>query len=498
MKRGAGILMPISSLPSPYGIGSLGKQAFDFVDFLAEAKQRYWQILPIGPTGYGDSPYQSFSAFASNPYFIDLDLLNKEKLLTKSEIKSFDFGDNPTSIDYFKLYQNRKPLLQKAVERFDKKNKDYKKYVKNNEEWLSSYAIFMALKEENGMVSFTNWEEPLRRRDPKTLKTAQKRLSKDIEYYKVVQFFFDKQWKTLKKYAAKNGVEIIGDIPIYVSPDSSELWANPELFQVNSKGNPTEVAGCPPDAFSADGQLWGNPLYDWDYHWANGFDWWIKRIKHACTVYDIVRIDHFRGFEGYYAIPANAKTAKKGRWRMGPGTAFINTVKSKLPEAKIIAEDLGFLTLGVYELLKVSGYPGMKVLQFAFDSREDSDYLPHNYTKNSVVYTGTHDNTTTADWRLSASVEDVEFCMKYLNITKKDDFARACIRSVQSSVSDMCIVPMADWLGLGKEARINTPSTVGGNWTWRANKSDFSKSLATEIANITVSCGRAVASLKPV
>ncbi len=315
MKRGAGVLMPISSLPSPHGIGSLGKQAFEFIDFLATAKQSYWQILPIGPTGYGDSPYQSFSAFAANPYFIDLDTLRGEKLLTSAEIKKADFGDNATAIDYYKLYKNRKFVLKKAVGRFNKKAKGYKAFEKNNKDWLDSYALFMALKEENGMVSFTEWDEPIRTRKSSAIKAAEKRLADDIVYYKVIQYFFDRQWQAVKQYAQQNGVEIIGDIPIYVSPDSSDLWANPELFQLNSDGSMFEVAGCPPDAFSADGQLWGNPLYDWDYHWETGFDWWVKRLKHACTVYDVVRIDHFRGFEGYYSIPAGDKTAKNGRWR---------------------------------------------------------------------------------------------------------------------------------------------------------------------------------------
>ncbi len=496
MKRGAGILMPISSLPSPYGIGSLGKQAYEFADFLCASKQKYWQILPIGPTGYGDSPYQSFSAFANNPYFIDLDTLCKEKLLTKAEINKADFGDDNLSIDYFKLYKNRKPLLEKAVSRFNLKTKSYLNFVKKNKEWLVDYALFMAIKQENDMVSFTQWDEALRTREPKAIKAAQKHLEKEIVFWQVVQYFFFTQWQNLKSYANKKGIEIIGDIPIYVSPDSSDLWANPELFQVDKKGRLTEVAGCPPDAFSADGQFWGNPLYDWDYHSATDYAWWIKRMQYAFSVYDVVRIDHFRGFEGYYAIAANAKNAKKGRWRMGPGAAFINAIKTKMPNAQIIAEDLGFLTPGVHELLRLSGYPGMKVLQFAFDSREESDYLPHNYEKNSVVYTGTHDNTTTCDWQISAPKADVDFCKKYLNIKKGDDFTRACVRSAMGSVSDVCVIPMADWLALGKKARINTPSTLGENWLWRIEVNRADNKLAKEIAEITMMYGRAKAEVK--
>ncbi len=491
MKRGAGILMPISSLPSPYGIGSIGKQAYEFVDFIAAAKQTYWQILPIGPTGYGDSPYQSFSAFANNPYFIDLDMLCAEKLLTKAEIKKVDFGSDETAIDYFKLYKNRKPLLKKAVARFSLKTKGYTDFVKKNKAWLKDYALFMALKEENGMVSFTQWDEPVRTRAKSAVKAAEKRLADEVVFWQVVQYFFYVQWKKLKSYANKKGIQIIGDIPIYVSPDSSDLWANPQLFQVDKKGMPTEVAGCPPDAFSDDGQFWGNPLYDWDYHSATDYEWWVQRMQYALTVYDVVRIDHFRGFEGYFAIKATATTAKKGRWRIGPGASFINAIKAKMPNAQIIAEDLGFLTQGVYDLLHLSGYPGMKVLQFAFDSRDESEYLPHNYEKNSVVYTGTHDNTTTCDWELSAPEADVEFCKKYLDIKPGDDFTRACVRSAMGSVADVCIIPMADWLALGKQARINTPSTLGGNWLWRIAKNKASAALAAEIADITAMYGRA-------
>ncbi len=498
MKRGSGILMPISSLPSKHGIGSLGKEAYKFVDFLEKASQKYWQILPVGPTGYGDSPYQSFSAFAFNPYFIDLDMLCKEKLLTKKEISSFDYGDSDLDIDYYKLYKTRELILKKAVKRFDKTDKSYIKFVKENAFWLEDYALFMAIKKDNGDESYTTWKDNLRMRTKKAVKEAKARYESEAQYYCVVQYFFYKQWQSLKSYANDKGVAIIGDIPIYVSPDSSELWANPELFQLDDNRHMTEVSGCPPDAFSKDGQLWGNPLYDWDYHTSTDFEWWIKRMKHACSIYDVVRIDHFRGFEGYYAIPAKDDTAKNGRWRMGPSVAFINALKNAMPGAEIIAEDLGFLTPGVHELLRQSGYPGMKVLQFAFDSREESDYLPHNYNKNSIVYTGTHDNTTTEDWKISANPEDVEFCKKYLNITDDADFTNACIRAAMSSVADVCIIPMADWLNLGKEARINTPSTLGENWRWRAEKGAFTKELSVYIADITNIYGRTVRKVKAV
>ncbi len=489
--RAAGILMPVSSLPSPYGIGTVGKAAYEFVDFLAKAKQRYWQILPLGPTGYGDSPYQSFSAFAANPYYIDLDLLIKEKLLTQKEVDAADFGNVKDGIDYYKLFKNRKPLLNLAVKRFNTGGKKFKAFQKQHEHWLSDYAIFMALKEENDHCGFSKWKDDIRKRDKKAVEKAKVRLKDDVLFWQVAQYFFFKQWGALKAYANKKGVKIIGDIPIYVSPDSSDLWAQPQLFQVDTERNMTEVAGCPPDAFSADGQLWGNPLYDWDYHSETNYEWWISRMRHACSIYDVVRIDHFRGFAGYYAIKAGAKTAKDGRWRIGPASAFIDALKAAIPNMDIIAEDLGFLTPDVHALLKHSNFPGTKVLQFAFDSRDESDYLPHNYGANCVVYTGTHDNTTMADWEISAPKKDVEFCKKYLDISESDNFARKCIRACLGSVSDMCIIPMADWLDLGEKARINTPSTIGANWQWRIKAGAITKEFAKEIALLVKIYGRA-------
>ncbi len=489
--RAAGILMPISSLPSPYGIGTIGKAAYNFVDFLAKAKQVYWQILPLGPTGYGDSPYQSFSAFAANPYYIDLDMLIKDKLLTQIEVDAVDFGDDQSGIDYLKLFENRKQLLNLAVNRFNLKSKKFKVFQKENAHWLLDYAIFMALKEKYEHCSYTEWSEDIRTREKTAMEKAKIELKKDIIFWQVAQYFFFSQWRKLKVYANKKGVKIVGDIPIYVSPDSSDLWANPQLFQVDEYKKMTEVAGCPPDAFTADGQLWGNPLYDWDYHSQTDYEWWIGRMSHACSIYDVVRIDHFRGFAGYYAIKADEKTAKHGRWRIGPSSAFIESLKAALPKMEIIAEDLGFLTADVYALLKSSGFPGTKVLQFAFDSREESDYLPHNYPKNCVVYTGTHDNTTTEDWKIKAPKKDVEYCKKYLDIKEGDDFTRKCIRACFGSVADTCIIPMADWLGLGENGRINTPSTVGGNWQWRLSEQALTKKFAKEIGELTKIYGRA-------
>ena len=480
--RTSGILMPVSSLPSPYGIGSLGAEAYRFVDFLAAAGQRYWQILPIGPTGYGDSPYQSFSAFAANPYFIDLDALEQRGLLTHDEIARFDFGpDAPEGIDYGALFRTRC---------FDAGEDAFRDFCAANAFWLDDYALFMALKAENGMRAFSLWPKDVRARRPAALAAARARLAGQVRFWQVVQYLFYEQWAALKAYANAKGVEFIGDIPIYVSPDSSDLWADPSLFQVDADGALTEVAGCPPDAFAADGQLWGNPLYNWDVHLKTGCAWWIRRLRHASAVYDVVRIDHFRGFESYYAIPARDKTAVNGVWRKGPGTAFIDVIRRKLPDVRIIAEDLGYLTDDVKALLRASGFPGMKVLQFAFDSREESDYLPHNYTQNSVVYTGTHDNTTTADWELSAPAGDVAFARRYLDVEGGADFTRRFIRAALASVSDTAVIPMPDWLGLGAEARINTPSTLGGNWLWRMDPAALTDALAADILALTKLYGR--------
>ena len=348
----------------------------------------------------------------------------------------------------------------------------------------------MALKTENGMRAFSLWPKDVRARRPAALAAARARLAGQVRFWQVVQYLFYEQWAALKAYANAKGVEFIGDIPIYVSPDSSDLWADPSLFQVDADGALTEVAGCPPDAFAADGQLWGNPLYNWDVHLKTGCAWWIRRLRHASAVYDVVRIDHFRGFESYYAIPARDKTAVNGVWRKGPGTAFIDVIRRKLPDVRIIAEDLGYLTDDVKALLRASGFPGMKVLQFAFDSREESDYLPHNYTQNSVVYTGTHDNTTTADWELSAPAGDVAFARRYLDVDGGADFTRRFIRAALASVSVTAVIPMPDWLGLGAEARINTPSTLGGNWLWRMGPAALTDALAADILALTKLYGR--------
>lgn len=490
--RTAGVLLPMSSLPGPFGIGTLGAEARNFIDFLAAAGQTYWQLLPIGPTGYGDSPYQSFSAFASNPYFIDPELLCAAGYLLKAEVDEHSWGEDAAQVDYGELYRKRHLLLKKAAERLDPSNRDFLTFCQQAGHWLDDYALFMALKEEYNQVSWYAWPPAVRLREPFALSDARKRLGASLHYWRAVQYFFQCQWVELKQYAGEKGVHIIGDIPIYVSADSSDVWASPELFQVDDEGKPTQVSGCPPDSFSAKGQLWGNPLYDWDYHHTTRYEWWCRRLAHACTVYDVVRIDHFRGFESYYSIPASDKTAENGSWRKGPGLDFIKAVRKKLPDANIIAEDLGFLTPAVNELLEASSYPGMKVLQFAFDSREEGDYLPHNYLRNQVVYTGTHDNTTTAAWALDAPKQDVATARRYLNCPE-GPLVDAFVRCALSSVCNTAIIPLQDWLGLGAEARMNVPSQPEGNWQWRVQKNQFTAQLCARVRQLSELYGRVAA-----
>lgn len=488
--RKSGIILPVSSLPSPYGIGTLGKAAFTFIDFLSAAGQSLWQVLPHGPTGYGDSPYQSFSAMAGSPYSIDLDILAGNGLLTKEEIGT-SWGNTLQQVDYGLLFQKRFKVLAKAAARQNKTAPAYLQFCKENAYWLDDYALFMAIKEAHNQAGLEEWPEALRKRNPVALKAAQAQWGPRVEFWRCLQFFFFEQWKAVKTYANAQGIQIVGDIPIYVSPDSSDLWANPELFKVDKEGRLESVAGVPPDGFSATGQLWGNPLYNWDVHKRTRYNWWIGRMRFMSQMYDVTRIDHFRGFASFYAIPAGAKTAQKGRWLKGPGKDFIKALKKALPDVEIIAEDLGFLTPEVYQLLEYSGYPGMKILQFAFDSREESDYLPHNYPRHTVVYTGTHDNTTTEDWGRSASKQDVAFARQYLGLTTRQSITDGMIRAALGSVADTAVIPMQDWLHLGKEARFNTPSTLGGNnWRWRLLPGQLDVSLAGHIREQSKLYGR--------
>ncbi|MEA4890066.1 MAG: 4-alpha-glucanotransferase [Clostridiaceae bacterium] len=488
--RSSGILLPVSSLPSPHGIGSLGQAACRFIDFLQAAGQQFWQILPIGPTGYGDSPYQSFSAFAANPYFIDLDLLTEQGLLKTAEVESITWGSAPDQVDYGTLYQNRLAILRLAAGRLDPAAGGFPEYAAAEAEWLDDYALFMALKNRFNMASLRDWPLPARTRDEAVLLRLRGDMADEILFWKQIQYLFSRQWQALKAYAHQKGIRIIGDIPIYVSPDSSDLWAHPELFQVDDQLDLTEVAGCPPDPFAPEGQLWGNPLYNWPRHRDDHYRWWIKRLRQAGQVYDVVRIDHFRGFESYYAIPGRQETAAGGRWRQGPGLSFIEAIKQNLPELPIIAEDLGFITPEVRQLLAESGYPGMKVLQFAFDSREPGDYKPFTYQRNSVVYTGTHDNTTTEDWQHSAPADSVQIAREFMDVDRPEDFTWRFIRTALASVSDICIIPLQDYLRLGAQARINTPSTKTGNWQWRVDAAVLTEDLAAKIYRLTGLYGR--------
>lgn len=484
--RASGILLPISAIPSAYGIGTFSKEAYEFVDFLEQAGQTYWQILPLGPTGYGDSPYQSFSTFAGNPYYIDLEELIREGILTREQCEACDWGGSEEYVDYEKVYRSRFRVLRAAFLASNiEKNSDFQEFVEENDHWLSDYALYMAVKDSFGGVSWSEWDEDIRLRKPEAILACQKKLAEEILFYKYQQYLFASQWTRLKKYANDKGIQIIGDIPIYVAFDSADTWANPELFQLDANGLPTGVAGCPPDVFSATGQLWGNPLYRWDYHKKTGFAWWTQRIAHCYKLYDVVRIDHFRGFDEYYSIPYGDPTAEFGTWEKGPGYELFKVLKEKLGNMQVIAEDLGFLTPSVIKLVKRTGYPGMKILQFAFDADGDSDYLPHNYTENSVVYTGTHDNDTTVGWFWSMSRKDRNFAKRYLNFKGNKNVEWEFIRAALSSVANTAIIPMQDYLGLGKEARINIPSTLGENWKWRMQKGQTSDELAQRIYDIS-------------
>lgn len=463
--------MHISSLPGNTGIGTLGKYAYQFVDYLKKYGQTYWQMLPICPTSYGDSPYQSFSTFAGNPYFIDFEKLESEGLLSHDDWAKVNWGDNKNYVDYGLLYVERHKVFAKIQENFNKNiPADFEKYCSDNSFWLDDYALFMAIKDAHNGASFSTWESDIKVRQPGAVVNWSERCAKRIQYYKILQYLFYKQWYELKKYANDNGIKIIGDIPIYVAADSSDVWTNPKQFDLKGDLTPVEVAGCPPDAFSADGQLWGNPVYNWEYQKQTGYAWWKKRISECLKIYDVIRIDHFRGFDEYYCIPFGSPNAKVGQWRKGPGAALFNEIKKEFGDINIIAEDLGYLTDTVIQMLKDVGFPGMKVLQFAFDSREESDYIPHRYGHNSVVYTGTHDNDTILGWCKSAGADDVAFAKKYLRANSDDELRQEMMISALSCVANTCILCMQDLIGLDGSARMNIPSTVGNNWKWRASE----------------------------
>lgn len=496
MNRSGGVLLSVTSLPSKYGIGCFSKSAYDFVDWLKEAGQTYWQILPLGPTSYGDSPYQSFSTFAGNPYFISLEELVEEGMLTTEECRAGDFGENPHMVDYKKIYEARYPLLRKAYERSNiSENPEYQDFVARNEWWLADYALFMAVKDRFGGLPWTEWAEDIRLRWGNAMDYYRRELYFDIEFQQYMQYMFYVQWKKLKGYANEKGIQIIGDIPIYVAMDSADTWAHPELFQLDEKNVPCAVAGCPPDGFSAVGQLWGNPLYQWDYHRNTGYEWWISRLEYCFRLYDVVRIDHFRGFDEYYSIPFGAKTAVEGHWEKGPGMDLFARVKEVLGCREVIAEDLGYVTDSVRQMVRESGFPGMKVLEFAFDSRDSgcaNDYLPHNYMENCVAYTGTHDNETIRGWFDTITKGEQELARAYLCDTRtpKKELNWSFISLIMRSAAKVCIIPMQDYLGYGNECRMNKPSTVGINWKWRLTKEELTKELQNKLYEMTKRYGR--------
>lgn len=491
MSRAAGILMPITSLPSPYGIGTIGKEAYKFADFLKKSGQTIWQILPVGPTSYGDSPYQSFSTYAGNPYMIDLDMLIEEGLLTASDIEGYEYGSNPGYVDYEKIYNYRFEVLRKAYNNFKALDKDsaqqkaFRSFKRRNSKWLKNYALYMSVKKSFGMKSWTEWDdESIRLRDEAAVTRYTRKFSNDIGFWSFVQFKFYEQWEKFRAYVNSLGIKILGDMPIYVAMDSADTWANPEVFWLDETRNPVCVAGCPPDYFSATGQLWGNPLYNWDYLKETGYEWWFERIKAATALFDITRIDHFRAFDTYYAIPFPAENAIGGSWKEGPGIEFFNLMNQQIDNVEIVAEDLGDLTPGVKQLLLDCGYPGMKILEFAFGSGNDNEYLPHLYTENCVVYTGTHDNDTVMGWRAEADDATLAHAYDYCQLNDAEGFNWGIIRTAYQSCAKYAIIPMQDLLSLGSEARINTPSTLGGNWEWRIDANALTDELADKLTNM--------------
>ena len=482
-ERAAGVLLPVSSLPSPYGVGSFGRGAYRWVDFLSEAGQSYWQILPLNPTDESGSPYQSVSAFAGAEYYIDLDLLAEDGLLDRADYAGLKWSESEKYVDHDTICSMREPVLRKAFSRFRDKH-TLKSFMSENP-WIGDHSLYMTIRAARGNRSWLEWEEPLRTRRPGALREIRSACGENIRYHAFVQYQFCRQWNALRRYANGKGVRIIGDIPIYVALDSSDVWANTCLFKLDKNGYPTDVAGYPPDALSDYGQLWGNPLYDWEAMSRAGYGWWTDRLKNNFGLYDVIRLDHFRGFESCFAIP-NGDTPSAGRWTPGPGKAFIDAVKKALPEASFIAEDLGAPSEDVDRLLEYSGFPGMKVLQFAFDPQGDKENRPYKYASNTVVYPGTHDNDTVKGWAESTPEIYVDHAMEYMGIRSRGDLPAGMIRTAFQSGADLAVIQMQDWLELGGEARINIPSTTGGsNWRWRLSSDALTDSLAAEMARMT-------------
>ncbi len=488
--RCSGILMHITSLPGNYGVGTMGKQAFAFLDFLADAGQSCWQMLPLNPTGYGDSPYQSCSTFAGNHYLIDLDALVEEGLLKTGEIQDILWCQSDTKVNYGLLYRHRLEVLRLAYRRFEA-TQELDRFCEENQDWLPDFALFMALKQKFGGKPWFQWDRKWKLRQPEAMAEARRELAEEIRFFGFVQYLFFRQWNSLRDYAREKKIRIIGDVPIYVPYDSVEVWTNPELFQLDEELDPVAVAGCPPDAFTEDGQLWGNPLYRWDVMKEQGYAWWIRRLEAAGKLYDMVRLDHFRGFESYWAVPYGDATARNGRWVKGPGLDFVNAIKSALPQLDIIAEDLGYQTQEVLDLLADSGFPGMKVLEFAFDPKEPSNYLPYTYTSNSVCYTGTHDNMTLRQWFDTADPEEAQYAKAYMNVWEDEELVWGMIRTALASVSRLCIIQMQDFLDLDGKSRMNLPGTLSdSNWTWRAKDGIINESLSKKIKELTKLYGR--------
>ncbi len=484
-ERYSGVLLHISSLASNYGIGTLGKSAYQFADFLDAAGQKYWQVLPVGPTGYGDSPYQSFSTFAGNPYFIDLDILVEEGLLTQQDIARYVDVVDDQRVDYNQIYQSRYPLLSIAYANFDIHEDAFNQFKLENDFWLNDYALYMTLKKVHHGQNWLHWPQPYRLRDATALAEFTDQNEDEINFQCFMQYLFFKQWHNLKNYVNQKHIQFIGDIPIYVAEDSADVWTNPELFQLNEDLSLKYVGGCPPDGFAVDGQLWGNPVYDWQVHKDQNYAWWVKRIKWITNIFDIVRIDHFRGFESYWRVPAGDKTAKNGSWQPGPGIALFNQLKQELGLLPIIAEDLGYMTKEVHQLREATGFPSMKVLQFAFEPNGRSEHIPHNYHENIIVYPGTHDSYTVIGWQNQASAEEVAMAKAYFGIAD-EAFHWGMIRGAMTSVAKTVITQMQDLLGYDNRARMNEPSILGrDNWCWRMHQHAITEELINRLYTIT-------------
>lgn len=490
LTRASGVLMHITSLPNDFGIGSFGQSAYDFVDFLVETKQTYWQILPLTTTSYGDSPYQSFSAIAGNTHLIDFDLLAEMGCLQKADYAAVNFGDDPTNVDYERIFYARRPILEIAVKNFWRNAQyraDFENFEKNNRTWLQDYAEFMAIKEHFGNVALQEWDDKNAiAREPKTLEKYRTMLSEQILYFKITQYFFFQQWQALKEYANQKGIKIIGDMPIYVAADSVEVWTKPELFQLDAERQPLFVAGVPADQFSATGQLWGNPLYDWAAHKKQGYAWWIYRIAESFKIYDVLRIDHFKGFSDYWQVDGKADIAKYGSWQPGPGYELFAAVKQELGDLPIIAEDLGNIDEKARKLLNDCGYPGMKILQFGFEdvSGESLD-SPHYCIPHSIVYTGTHDNDVTNGWYAGLDAAQQQYVNDYTHRTENETVCQAMLRQLFATVSHTAIATMQDILDLPAFSRMNIPSTIGGNWQWRMQKGDLTQAQKDFLRKMT-------------